>query len=402
MSEKSVYRIHPLKSTFYNWKSELKFRQWLYPERYRQVRIALWLTATVILLFTFSDLKKLPPGKTYFSLLGIRVALMITAAISHILINKKQYKRSFNQIVFAYTIAGVSALGVIFYVMAPMRAGGNLVNEVMVIFAIYLFIPNVFAYTVSAGLIASATFISVQFLYVIPLGYNDPISVFGLFFVTNMVGIYYSSLMHKTRRHEFIDLLKEQETRRRLEKEILRRKKLERKYKKLATTDPLTGVYNRRYFLKSAMREMERSQRYNVPLTVFIIDIDLFKNINDQYGHHIGDQALVEFSLVLQKNLRTSDTLARLGGEEFAILAPEVDTRQAEILGEKLRKRIEEYFNEKHYHLTASIGGTVYTSRSATEKPDIETLLHRADSALYRAKSRGRNRVEFIQGAGAG
>lgn len=166
--------------------------------------------------------------------------------------------------------------------------------------------------------------------------------------------------------------------------DITNKKEIER----LATIDKLTGIYNRRKLDEYMISELERAKRYNKPLSLMIIDIDHFKQINDTFGHLIGDEALVALSAILTKNIRKSDILARYGGEEFVVLCPETNTEAIFLLAEKLRICVEKYNFSQVKHITISIGIAQYNHENIKEE-----LFERADKALYEAKNSGRNRT---------
>lgn len=174
--------------------------------------------------------------------------------------------------------------------------------------------------------------------------------------------------------------------------DITRRKELEDELKRLATTDPLTGANNRRYFLQLGDREWHRAQRGVNNLAVLMMDIDHFKSINDTYGHPGGDEVLRKVVECMTQKIRNIDILGRLGGEEFAIILPNVDLPTAVIIANRLREAIAEMavkFEEHEISFTMSIGATLYRDGD----PSLESLLGRADQALYKAKTTGRNRV---------
>ena len=174
--------------------------------------------------------------------------------------------------------------------------------------------------------------------------------------------------------------------------DVTRRKFLEEELRKLATSDPLTGASNRRHFFEIAEQERKRAQRNSLPLSVMMLDIDHFKQINDTYGHHIGDLALIEVVNVCQGAIRASDLLGRLGGEEFAVLLPETNITQGKLLAERLRQEIAKIAletSEGMVSLTVSIG----LAESEKSAPSVEDTLKRADLALYSAKEGGRNQV---------
>ncbi len=159
-----------------------------------------------------------------------------------------------------------------------------------------------------------------------------------------------------------------------------------------ATTDSMTSLYNRRHFLALAEAEWSRFQRYQRPLSMLMIDIDHFKSVNDRYGHAVGDQAIISVATACLQNRRNSDVVGRLGGEEFAILLPETEQAQAAVVAERIRQTIAGHLVSAHdvqFKLTISVGIAAATaSMSGTD-----ALLRAADSALYQAKSEGRNRV---------
>ncbi len=156
----------------------------------------------------------------------------------------------------------------------------------------------------------------------------------------------------------------------------------------LSITDPLTGTYNRLKIDRIFSEEIKRSERYEHPLSIFMIDIDYFKNVNDNYGHLIGDQVLSDFSLILQKHLRANDFLGRWGGEEFLVLCPATKMSEAVLVAEKLRKAVEQFDFSPVKKLTASFGITQW-QKGYTQ----EVLISKADYALYLSKHQGRNKV---------
>lgn len=160
-----------------------------------------------------------------------------------------------------------------------------------------------------------------------------------------------------------------------------------------ATTDVLTGLPNRARFTEQATQEIERARRYFEPLSVAMLDVDHFKAVNDTHGHHVGDLALKHVANVMRQTARRIDILGRLGGEEFAVVLPRANTQPAMELCERMRvalyrSRVETPVG--HLQIAASMGVASLSRDSAT----LESLLERADKALYKAKRQGRNRVE--------
>lgn len=169
---------------------------------------------------------------------------------------------------------------------------------------------------------------------------------------------------------------------------------LEEQLRRAATTDELTGLLNRRAFLAALDVEVARSARSGAPLALALIDLDLFKNVNDRFGHSGGDEVLRKFASTVRKAMRTSDVFGRLGGEEFAMLMPDTDQIQSGIAAERMREAVARrrvvLTSGALVPITVSLG---VAHRTTDEKPD--RLIARADEALYEAKNSGRNRTRL-------
>ncbi|MBI9088767.1 MAG: transporter substrate-binding domain-containing protein [Desulfobacterium sp.] len=166
---------------------------------------------------------------------------------------------------------------------------------------------------------------------------------------------------------------------------------------RISITDTLTGLFNRRHLEEAFSGEIQRSRRYQRPLSVMIIDIDHFKSVNDTHGHQAGDTVLRRIADVLDKNSRSCDILGRWGGEEFMLICPETNLRGTAAVAENLRRNIREIVFHTVGTQTASFG-----LATLKEEDTGEDLIHRADKALYRAKENGRNRVETEKSTGSG
>jgi len=171
---------------------------------------------------------------------------------------------------------------------------------------------------------------------------------------------------------------------------------LEQKIIKLANTDYLTGVLNRRAFMEKMDEETNRSIRNKKELSIILTDIDHFKKVNDSYGHQVGDLALQRFAQQISSTSRSYDFVGRYGGEEFIIGLPETNMEQSSLVAERMRKNIEEIELTLpdnplvHVRITASFG---VASRVMKSYESVDSIIKLADDALYRAKAEGRNRV---------
>lgn len=182
-------------------------------------------------------------------------------------------------------------------------------------------------------------------------------------------------------------------------RDITDRKKAEAELKRLVITDDLTGLFNQRYFYIQLAREVERAKRHNRPLSMFLVDIDLFKDFNDTYGHWEGDYVLKRIGEILMRNVREIDMAFRYGGEEFVIVLPETGREDAIIVAERIRNAVAQTVfypftldgQPDIVSTTVSIGVTEFHPDD-----DVKSFLKRVDIALYHAKRSGRNMVVHL------
>ena len=170
---------------------------------------------------------------------------------------------------------------------------------------------------------------------------------------------------------------------------------IHKRTEKLAFTDPLTELYNHRFFQETLSQEFTRAQRYKKPLSLMIIDIDFFKKFNDTSGHLVGDKVLKHVSRIFKSSIREQiDTVARYGGEEFGVILPETSLEGAAVFAERIRSKVEESFipeGDKKLKVTLSIGVSCVSVTKCNKTSD---LIEAADQALYKAKAEGRNQVQ--------
>ena len=173
--------------------------------------------------------------------------------------------------------------------------------------------------------------------------------------------------------------------------DITDQRRAQDRLRELATRDSLTDVYNRRHLEEIARKELARSERNGRPLTMAMLDVDHFKQINDTYGHQVGDEVLCEIARRFAKSIRASDILGRYGGEEFVVIFPETNLEEARVVSERLLTAVAGQpiaAGRGAISVTVSIGLTTFVSGQ-----DMERVIERADAALYVAKANGRNQV---------
>lgn len=183
-----------------------------------------------------------------------------------------------------------------------------------------------------------------------------------------------------------------QQTKKQLNRLVKEQEKLTNLLRKLASTDPLTGLWNRRHLLTIGFQEFNRACRYKRSLSVLIVDMDNFKQINDEYGHTMGDEILKGVAKSIVGSLREADYCGRFGGEEFVTLLPETDSAGAMRVAERLRQGVEQItigIGEEQVQMTVTVGVASYQ----LDDSSIEVIIQRANKALYHAKSQGYNRV---------
>ncbi|HRY24505.1 MAG TPA: GGDEF domain-containing protein [Geminicoccaceae bacterium] len=178
--------------------------------------------------------------------------------------------------------------------------------------------------------------------------------------------------------------------------EIDRRMVAEQQLRRLATTDDLTGLSNRRHFVERAREAMAIAQRYDQWVTFAVVDVDRFKHLNDRFGHAAGDRALVVLAAVLRANLRATDLAARFGGDEFVLLMPLTDPKAGRVAAERIRRAVREDCGRPPFRVSVGIASAKGPVAA------LEALMARADQALYDAKRTGRNRIGICAGPTVG
>ena len=301
----------------------------------------------------------------------IFVSILVMAVL-----RKTSKVRVYDRIVFGWL-----AFTVLFFLLLNFTRPTNSLTtiiDVIIPFAIYIFSPLNIFYNIMLAFSFSAGTIYIDHVYKTGI---DPVILNAITtsqFVIHALGVVSGLQIQSYRRKSFRAYVQEKDA-----KETVAY---------LANIDPLTKSLTRGHFFSIAESEFLRFLRYRRQLSMLVLDADLFKNINDTYGHYAGDLVLRNVSLVTLEQKRAQDTFGRLGGEEFALLLPETNLEQAKAVAERIQKAWEQtpcIVDGKLIHSTVSIG----VAEAGFEDKSFEDVLRRADRMMYRAKEAGRNRV---------
>lgn len=375
------------RAEFSNGETELEFRRWSHHGNISQARLTLLIAITVLVVYILNDYLMLRTGEHFFYSLLVRSLIFAGGLLTIGIISITHNPALFDRIIFLFQAVTIGLLLFMQGFIKPEPIAAAL-SVVLIAIAMYLFLPN--RLTI-AGLLS--TTLSIGFFSITITVYDiDRLLQLQLGMIllgANLIGATFCGRAHLVKRKEFLELMRERAAREALQEEIAKRLKLEKLLVHQTRTDELTGATNRRYFMELGDEVINRSHRYGRPMSLLMIDLDHFKQINDRYGHSVGDEALQQFSKLCLSTLRKPDIFGRLGGEEFAIITPEESLHGAVQTAERLRSRVEESFGATPYRLTISIG---VTELNETDN-SIGDLLRRADNMMYKAKNLGRNCV---------
>lgn len=386
-----------------NWRAEFNdaalealYRRTMRLQDAQQLRYALWLIAATFLLFIAADYVLLGASGTFLILAATRVGVTLCCLVlaRYITRHPAQAHRPLplNLVYFA-VISGL--LLTIF--LHPGSVGLHISSIVVACLTIYLLVPNRLTWILAWNSYLSFGFILLALLWK-PLAPGMLASALMIIAFANLMGWLTFSRLNRLQRRQFALLMDERDVNRQLQSEIEERQMLEAQLRHMASTDPLTGIANRRHFFELAERELIRAQREHTPLAICMVDIDLFKTLNDHHGHAVGDLVLTTVASCCASVLRETDIIGRYGGEEFVIALPQADLETATFIAERLRDKVSA-LQLPMLPLGQRLSVTVGISQVAPGETRLEPALQRADEALYTGKSRGRNCVVVAGGA---
>jgi len=362
--------------------NEQKYRNYFLVKDIEQLRFLLLLGNMVALSLAAIDYLFYKFTREFFILLVIRLIFIGIASLIYFFAKRVVGNRP-TRLELLYMVFWI-LLSLVLIAVDVSRPPSYTQNQSLYILTIFN------CYTMTPGRIYNkvipSTILSTAALWII-LFIKDPIPgptiglMAALMLITHGLGLLLAAREERHRRQQYT--VKMREERALLEME------------KLASTDGLTGLFNRRRFVESMENEVARFKRHGEIFCLLMLDFDHFKEINDQYGHLAGDEVLRQFAALIHGVVRTTDMIGRVGGEEFAVFCPATTAENARVLAERIRAmcaQIQIPGVECPACVTVSIGLSQVLNQDST----LDHLWHRADQALYRAKEDGRNRVEEV------
>lgn len=372
--------------------TEQAYRLNMQPMLVRHLRVALFVWGSLILLFGALDLQSLGWSRDFQILLVCRLIQTSLVFSYAFVLRRRPELASSGYVVTALEITGFFLFMPIYFLRPEIAVFTIGVIGIMLL-AMFLFVPNRLVLTLLAALVAVALALSC-----IAANGRGVEVLIGAFFILSLpviTGFFAAQQLQIVQRRQYAMFSQARKANRELQEEMERRRLLEEELKRQATTDPLTGLFNRRQYEMLFKRERERCRRQGTAICVAMGDLDAFKALNDELGHDSGDIALRHVADLMARQLREGDVLGRFGGEEFIILLPDTGPVEAERVVERLRTTLENtpvILKGEPRRITA----TFALSEVRNDEADIVETLQRVDKGLYRGKREGRNRVVVV------
>lgn len=359
---------------------ELRFREHYLAADARQTRIAIAVWLVPVLFFAYPDYLIFGLSPAFTGLLTLRIAFCAFSLYTIGAMRKVVTVRDYEYVFLRWAAFAVCAVLLFNYSWAAFVPPNGAIT-MLILFSSYMVFPNRLSVRLIPPITLSIGNIVLQWQFIATASPYSLLTMFVAIVMVNVLGIVFSSSLHKHRRTEFKARLEET----RIKEELHR----------LASTDDLTGIFNRRKLIQLASKEFERFRGENQPMSVLMIDIDHFKKLNDNFGHEIGDQILAKFTAYVAENIRVQNIWGRLGGEEFVLVLPGLPSEAAKSISEQLRQELKGkpmFAQLEAGAFTISIGLTEANAQDMS----FSDVLKRADEALYKAKHNGRNQTAML------
>ena len=383
------FRISPWTGEFCDIAAEGAYRRRVAPSMSRFAMVTVAVSSLFFLGFGYSDVLALGWHGTALLLLVCRAAVSVSGVGVITWLARRPMDATGGIPVSVFEALAFLGFGVVMWFRTDAVDIFG-VTMVAMLSAVYFFLPNRVVNATVLSVTATVGFLVLTWLR-IPMPGAHVIDLVLLLLLVNTFGLAGGYRLGRVAREQYRLLALAERANASLEGEMSTRRALEEQLQRLATTDDLTALNNRRQYLQRSAEILAGANRTGEPVAVLLMDLDFFKRINDSFGHEAGDEALRRVAGVLRGELRATDLVARYGGEEFAVTLPNSDLGRARTVAERIRGAVECLQipgTTPNFTATVTIGVAV---RGGGE--DLDSLLRAADRALYRGKDAGRNRV---------
>ncbi|MEL7967995.1 GGDEF domain-containing protein [Vreelandella neptunia] len=388
--QKQQYQVHRLTGQFCDTSRELMYRRSIQESVRFEFSFAVSVAACVFGMFAIADYYLLGLTREFYLLLTMRIVIVSVCLLVAFVI-RHWGGNDYGAWLHALPLWAF-ATGIILIVpLRPESLSTQITAVAVATMGFYLLIPNRLTVVTAASLYLNIGFLvaAVLFAGLTPIGVLLLTVLLGM---SNVVGFFALLRLERLQRKQYAMLYEERDQNRQLHNEIAHRESLEEQLRIVAERDALTNLNNRGHFIKLAKDLLQHSQSHKAPFSLFMIDVDHFKHINDTWGHSHGDWVLTKIAKVCAESLRPTDVIGRFGGEEFVVALPDTSSGDAQLVAERLKKKVAELsLTEEMGKLRPSV--TVGVAATDSEKADLESLIKRADEMLYVGKRGGRNQV---------
>ncbi len=389
-SDQSIWKISSWSGEFIDRQAE---HDYLYKHSQliaRQLLIALAIWSMLLLLFAIPDYQALGPTPDFWASLALRGTTCLLIGALALFVARNPHRATEARWITALEIVAISLfMGV--YQLRPEITAWIVTLTMIMLISLFIFMPNRVPAVLGVALyMALATVVAVHL--VSPRSPGEMAALFLLLLVPIGIGWAAALRTQTLQRQQYALWRQAQQANEALSREMEERARLQEELVKQATTDPLTGLNNRRQYEALFATELARAQRKGNALALCIIDLDHFKQVNDTWGHSAGDQVLRDVAQLCRDNFRAVDILGRLGGEEFVVLLPDTDLATAAHIARRFLETLAAtpiVLGGESVQITATVG----VAQRHADEDQLESLVQRADKALYQGKSAGRNRV---------